>query len=427
MAVATPKDFSVGPRTLEKTVTLRAANTLSVEVRGVVGGTVRVFIAGEDRVPPVITAAIAPAPNSRGWNSGDVVVTFQCVDAGSGVATCPPPVTVTTEGSGQVVTGTAIDRVGNTSTARAVVSIDRTAPSITGAPSPAANATGWNNSDVRVLFSCADALSQIAECTAPASVAANGNEGTRDVPGAARDHAGNTATASVRVNIDSRRQPSSPRRTAPLMPGSGYTAPVTVSFACADDRSGVATCPEPVRVIASGADIVVPGTTTDRAGNTASVSFVLNMRTTGSAPGLTASLAPLPNAAGWNNTDVTVTFACTDSGSGIQICPPPQTVSAEGANEITATASDSLGNTRTIALTVRIDRTPPVVSAAPSAPANAAGWHRTPVTVQFTCSDALSGIASCPVATGVSTDGAGQAISGTATDLAGNSATGQRQ
>ena len=42
--------------------------------------------------------------------------------------------------------------------------------------------------------------------------------------------------------------------------------------------------------------------------------------------------SPLPNANGWNNTDVTVTFTCTDSGSGlVASLAAPQVVTFEGA------------------------------------------------------------------------------------------------
>ena len=133
---------------------------------------------------------------------------------------------------------------------------------------------------------------------------------------------------------------------------------------------------------------------------------------TGSAPGVTASVVPLPNAAGWNNSDVTVTFACQDSGSGIQTCPPPQTVTAEGINTNTATAADPLGNTRVITLTVRIDRTAPSITAV-VAPPLVDGAATGPVTVTFTCADSGSGVDGCPTPRVVDTEGTGQIIAGT--------------
>src|SRR5262249_39355722 len=51
------------------------------------------------------------------------------------------------------------------------------------------------------------------------------------------------------------------------------------------------------------------------------------------------------------------------------------------------------------------------------------GWNNTSVTVSFNCSDALSGVDSCPSQVVVSTEGANQAISGATQDRAGNTAT----
>jgi hypothetical protein len=71
----------------------------------------------DDVTAPTITVTVSPAPNAAGWNHTDVTVTFTCEDAESGIASCPPPVTVTTEGTWQVVSGQATNGVGLTATA----------------------------------------------------------------------------------------------------------------------------------------------------------------------------------------------------------------------------------------------------------------------------------------------------------------------
>ena len=73
-----------------------------------------------------------------------------------------------------------------------------TPPTITGAISPAPDTGGYNSGPVTVTFTCADALSGVASCSSPVSVA---TEGTTTVPGSATDVAGNTATLTVTVNI----------------------------------------------------------------------------------------------------------------------------------------------------------------------------------------------------------------------------------
>jgi len=81
-----------------------------------------------DSTNPVITATISPLANSNGWHNTDVTVTFACSDATSGVASCPAPILVTTEGAGQTITGTATDEAGNSASTAVILNIDKTAP-----------------------------------------------------------------------------------------------------------------------------------------------------------------------------------------------------------------------------------------------------------------------------------------------------------
>ena len=42
-----------------------------------------------DNTGPTVTAAVTPAPNSAGWNKGDVQIAWSATDAGSGVSRVP--------------------------------------------------------------------------------------------------------------------------------------------------------------------------------------------------------------------------------------------------------------------------------------------------------------------------------------------------
>lgn len=144
------------------------------------------------------------------------------------------------------------------------------------------------------------------------------------------------------------------------------------------------------------------------------------------SPQITAAVSPQPTADGWNNTAVTVSFVCSDSGSGIKTCPAPVFVSAEGAHQIVSgTAVDNSGNQATANVTVNIDETTPAITGTLSPAQNANGWNNTPVQVHFSCADTLSGIKTCPADQTVSIDGANQIFTGTATDKAGNTAQAQ--
>jgi len=106
-------------------------------------------------------------------------------------------------------------------------------------------------------------------------------------------------------------------------------------------------------------------------------------------PSITYSLSSTPTIYGWNNTNVTVTFNCNDTGSGIASCSSPVIFNSEGANQLaTGIATDNLGNTSTVSAIVSIDKTSPVASNL-----NLSTSKRTGIlTVSASSSDALSGI-----------------------------------
>src|SRR4051812_28704344 len=110
-----------------------------------------------DNSGPVVTGALAPAPNGAGWNNSDVTVAWSATDAGSGVGSGPTPGSATRTANGIVaLNATAADRLGNSSTGSVTVRLDKTGPSITGSRTPSGNGFGWNNSPVTVNFSCVD-------------------------------------------------------------------------------------------------------------------------------------------------------------------------------------------------------------------------------------------------------------------------------
>src|SRR5207244_5397081 len=81
---------------------------------------------------PTISAARAPAPTADGWKATDVTVTFTCDDPLSSLVACPAPVTVSTEGAGQSVTGSSATKGGDTVSATlGGISIDKTNPLVT--------------------------------------------------------------------------------------------------------------------------------------------------------------------------------------------------------------------------------------------------------------------------------------------------------
>lgn len=373
-----------------------------------------------DRTIPVITAVASPTPNAAGWNNADVTVTFTCQDALSGIAACTQTLSVVQESSANTVSGAALDVAGNTASAQVVVKLDKTPPTLQPVLSPAANAAGWNNTDVTVGFDCHDTLSGVSNCTGPLTISQEDPGWT--VAGSASDFAGNTATTSVVVRID-KTPPVIHAVLSPLPNVAGWNnRDVTVSFECSDAESGVQTCPSPILISNDGAGQSFTGTVVDRAGNTATASGTVNIAKT--LPLITAQLSPAPNAEGWNNADVTVSFICSAGSAPISVCPAPVVVSTEGqAQPVSGTVVDAAGNMATAQVQVSIDKTPPVVTAAATPPANAAGWNNSDVSVSYTCLDSLSGVESCPAPITVNTEASAQLFKQTVTDRAGNAAT----
>jgi hypothetical protein len=104
-------------------------------------------------------------------------------------------------------------------------------------------------------------------------------------------------------------------------------------------------------------------------------------------PTTTSTPSPIANTAGWNNTNVTVMLNAVDNtgGSGVkqiqfslsgaqglisQIVPGSAasvTISAEGTTTLTYFATDNAGNAeRAKTLTIKIDKTPPIISGLPA-------------------------------------------------------------
>src|SRR5262249_11334026 len=180
---------------------------------------------------------------------------------------------------------------------------------------------------------------------------------------------------------------------APLANDSGWNnSTVLVTFLCSDATSGIASCSSPVTVSAEGAGQIVSGQAVDGAGNT-TASPLVTVAIDKTAPTISSSASPAPNAAGWNNTDVTIRYVCADALSGIASCPDPVLVSTEGSSQsILRTTADVAGNSASTSATVKLDKTPPLVTV--TTPPGGAVVSTSVITVSGNVSDALSGVAS---------------------------------
>lgn len=172
--------------------------------------------------------------------------------------------------------------------------------------------------------------------------------------------------------------------------------PVTVRFWAIDGESGASWNPAEVTINAEGIGLIAgPCTAIDGVGNESlPLSVFVNIDWT--KPEITYVIAPGPNAYGWNNTDVNVTFSATDNLSGIDGEPTyVDVLSDEGAGQISFWFFfDKAGNMalKETAEVINIDKTPPVVDATLDRAPYWKEWYKDDVTITFKATDNLSGI-----------------------------------
>jgi hypothetical protein len=375
-----------------------------------------------DKTLPAISAAADRSANANGWYGADVLVSFTCADFLSGIATCPAAQTVG-EGPNQSASGTATDAAGNSaSTALEGINVDKTAP--TAAPTQSPPATGgWNDGDVSVDWNWTDTGSGIdsANCT---TTSTSSGEGEITLTATCQDLAGNEGAESYPIKVDKTPPTASPAQ-SPAANGAGWNgSDVTVDWNWTDEAggSGIDSANCTTSSISTGeGEISLNATCQDLAGNQGAASHTIKVDKT--RPTASAAASPGPNAVGWNNTDVTVSFSGDDgTGSGIDSCSAPAVLSSEGAGlSASGTCTDLTGNGSEPATAsgIDIDKTrptlAPVVSPNPVALGGAA-------TVSSGAADSGSGIASKPCgALDTATPGL-KTVTCTATDNAGNAA-----
>lgn len=379
-----------------------------------------------DKTAPAVTASADRPANGAGWYKDDVTVSFGATDALSGVATLPAA-KVLGEGAGQSATGIATDVAGNEGAKTlSGINVDKTAPTLSAAATSSPNAAGWYNGPVTVNWTAADALSHLA-APAPADSVLSSEGANQTITKTVADNAGNTKTASSpAISID-RTAPT----TSAIAPGGWANTGQTVTLDANDGLSGVKDTFSRLDEAAakSGKRVAISGDGThtleywsvDTAGNEEAHKTV-EVKIDGTSPTISHTLAPAPNAAGWNRSDVTVSFTCDDGLSGIASCTPDAVVADEGAAQlVTGTATDNAGNTAADPALVNLDETAPAISGSADRAPNPAGWFNDDVTVSFVAADTLSGIDAftAPKTLG---EGEDQSVTGTATDVAGNTA-----
>ena len=409
------------------------SSSTTVTIHGT--GTVTARFALADTTPPVITPTVTPNANSNGWNNGPVTVTWSVSDPESGIASSNGCATTTlnneTSLAGTTLTCTVTNGAGLPNSASVTAKIDLTAPTLK-LPSPTAKATGPSGATVTYDASASDLLSGVNafSCTpASGSIFPLGNS---TVSCSVKDKAGNAATGTFTVTVQDK---TAPVVTVPASITVNATGPngavVTYTASASDLVDGPLS---PTCTPSSGSTFALGSTTvtcsvTDKAGNTASASFQV------AVSDKTPPTLQLPSdmtVQGTGSSGAVATFSVSASdlvdGSVPVTCTPASgSMFPFGTNRVSCSATDKAGNTATGSFAVTVqDKTPPVLTLPANMTVDATG--STGAVVAFTASalDAVDGSVSvaCAPASGSIFPLGTTTVSCSATDKAGNAATG---
>ena len=384
----------------------------------------------------VVTCGAPVPPTADIVGGSSQVFQFVCT-----IGTATGPVTFSASATGTFPGGVAATTAGSAGSTGTLL-VDNTAPTITVSATTSNGsayvAGTWTDLPVTVTFSCSDAGSGVAPGFPTGNTTISTATTGATVTGTCQDNAGNTSTLNfgpVQIELTA----PSISAVAKTSDGVVYTSgiwtgkAVTVTFACSDPQSGIAAgYPAGNRVISATTPpggITVTGTCKNNAGDVSTLNFgpvLVDM----TPPVVTfGAPTPPPNAAGWNSTSVTFPYAVADAGAGVAVNAGSVVVSTQGpAVTGFVTVTDLVGNTATYTTPpVRIDETPPTVVI--QSPVNGSTLiYGASATMQFTCADALSGLASCagsqPNGSPLNTTTPGPTtVVATGMDLAGNAFT----
>ena len=393
-----------GVYSLAASATDKAGNTATTS------GTIRL-----DTTPPSLSVSPAAPDGSNNWYVSPAVLNATDSDTTSGIASTQYQVdggswqngaslSEGTDGTHTIVFR-ATDNAGNTTTAAPVtVTVDRTPPVANASLSPASpnGANGWYTSPVTVTANSSDATSGIAS----QGVSLDGStwtpsltistDGTYTVQVQAQDKAGNTASTTKSVKLDTTPPSLSVSSAAPDGSNNWYVSPAVVTATDSDATSGMASTQYQVdggswqngSSLSEGTDgtHTIVFRATDNAGNTTTAAPV-TVTVDRTPPVADASLSPAsPNGAnGWYTSPVTVTANSSDATSGIasqgvsldgSTWTPSLTISTDGTYTVQVSAKDKAGNTASTTKPVKLDTTPPTVSFQQPAADGANGWYR---------------------------------------------------
>jgi hypothetical protein len=325
-------------------------------------GVLHVRQVAADATAPVVTPSVSPgAPGSNGYYTSPQTVTWSTTDPESGISSksgCDTT-TISQETTGQVLTCTATNGVGLTTTASITIAYDGTAPVITStAPAPDGS-NGWYVTPASVSWDVSDTISGVSSRSG-CDPAALSPSAAGAITCSATNGAGLSGSSTFAYKYDPSPAIITPTLSGTLGSNGWYTTAPSVTWAVSDSLSGIDSTSgcDNTTLTAETAGTSLTCTVVNGAGLMSSSTVLLKYD--GTAPTVTWS-----GNLGSYDADATVTLTCaaTDGLSGIatstcrDITVPGYTIPAAGLT-YSATAADVAGNTGTGSTTVRLSTTP---------------------------------------------------------------------
>jgi hypothetical protein len=324
--------------------------------------TVRAFALSYDATAPQVTGATpSRSPDRAGWYNHDLTISFAGTDATSGIESCTQVGYSGPDSANASVNGTCRDVAGNLSASSAYgFRYDETGPVVTATPARSPDSNGWYNHALSVTFSGTDATSGIDICVPP-QIYSGPDSANASVSGNCRDVAGNTTVRAFGLSYDATAPQVTPVPERAYDANGWFNHPLRVVTDGVDATSGLDVCTLPQ--LYSGPDnenALVSGDCTDRAGNAGAGSIALRYDATG--PIVAATPARAPDANGWYNHPLAVSFSGIDATSGIEACAHTTYSGPDSANaSVSGTCNDRAGNATPAGFLLKYDATAPAI------------------------------------------------------------------
>ncbi|HEU4999424.1 MAG TPA: HYR domain-containing protein [Lapillicoccus sp.] len=326
----------------------------------VAAGTFTVVV--QDTTGPVLTVPADRTVSATGPDGAVVTFETSATDAVSGVGpvTCAPQSGATFPLGATLVTCTAEDAVGNTTSKSFTITVQDTTDPVL--EIPVARVLEANGSGTVVDFAVRATddvtANPLVVCTPPSGSTLP--LGMTTVSCTATDEAGNAASGSFPVTVVDTTGPSLsvPIGTlAQATSSAGAAVAYTVTATDLVDGPVPVTCTPPSGSTFGFGDTTVSCTATDARGNDSTTSFTITVTDT-KGPALSLPADKTVAAASANGATVTYTATATDVVDGarpVTCSKPSGSVFPVGTTTVTCTSTDTRGNTSTGTFTVTVE------------------------------------------------------------------------